>query len=81
MTCGADQRAGRDQGEGEAARLAGRELGTERGGDLAGVTELGRRGRGGLARGMAGRAVGGARVEEPAAQFGALLRCAIPGQP
>ena len=37
----ADQGAGGDQGEGEVARPAGRQFGTERRGDLAGLAELG----------------------------------------
>jgi hypothetical protein len=63
----ADQGAGDDQVAREAARLPCRQLGTEPGGDLAGIAELGGRGGGGLVRGVARRAVGVGRVEEPAA--------------
>jgi hypothetical protein len=52
------------------ASLAGRELGTERGGDVAGIAELGRRGRGGFAWPEACLAVGVDRVQQPAAQLG-----------
>jgi hypothetical protein len=66
----ADQRAGRQQGDRDAACLAGGELGPEGGGDLGGVAELADRRQGGLGRRQPCRPVRVHRVQEPGAQLG-----------
>jgi hypothetical protein len=62
--------AGRQQGDRDAACLAGGELGPEAGGDLGGVAELADRRQGGLGRRQPCRPVRVHRVQQPGAQLG-----------